>query len=202
MKFLFLHIPYNRLIDLVEGELPPNERAHLAEHLAVCIRCSGEVAHLERLIMSMRTDTSEDAPSAVIARAVNLMHSRTTLSSTAPSLRRHIVVMQRSAGAGFAPAFGVRSGPSSSQRLLFSSATHDVDLRIEPVDRAWIVSGQVLGESAAGGWAELQGALSAQRAVLNQQNEFTLPPVPAGGYQLIVHLMNADVEVSELRIGA
>jgi hypothetical protein len=124
------------------------------------------------------------------------------LSSTASSSRRQVVVTQRSTGAGFAPAFGVRSGPSSSQRLLFSSETHDVDLRIEPADRAWIISGQVLGESVGGGWAELHGAPSITQVALNPQSEFTMPPIPAGHYQLHLHLAEVDVEVNELRIGA
>jgi anti-sigma factor RsiW len=201
MNLFFPHIPYSRLADLVEGRLPPDERAHLEEHIATCARCSGEVAHLERLIGLMRTDTSEDAPPAVIARAERLFHSRTVSSSDSSNLRHHVLAVRRFDSLGLAPAFGVRSGEPSARQLLFSARAHDIDLRIEPAGQAWTVSGQVLGESAAGGQAELQGATSTTQVALNEQSEFTLPPVSAGHYRLVLRLANVDVEVDELKIG-
>jgi hypothetical protein len=141
-----------------------------------------------------------------MTRAVRLFHSRTTLKGTAPvsassNLRRHVMAVRRFDSLGLAPAFGVRSGEPSTRRLLFSADAHDIDLRIEPAGQAWVVSGQVLGESAGGGRAELQGVTSATQAALSEQSEFTLPPVPAGLYKLILHLTNVDVEVDELKIG-
>jgi anti-sigma factor RsiW len=189
------------LIDLIEDRLPPDELAHLQEHLATCARCSSELARLERLIWLMRTDRGVDAPASAMTRAVRLFDSQTVPSSTSASMRRHILATRYSANAGFAPAFGVRSGQSNTQRLLFSAETHAVDLRIEPADQAWVVSGQVLGESAAGGWVELQGAPSVMQVVLNPQSEFTLPPIPAGHYQLILHLADVDVEVEPVGLG-
>jgi hypothetical protein len=103
---------------------------------------------------------------------------------------------------GLAPAFGVRSGEPSARQLLFGVEALDIDLRIEPVGQAWVVSGQILGESAGGAWAELEGAANVWWASLSEQSEFTLPPVPAGRYKLIFHLGQIDIEVEELKIGA
>jgi anti-sigma factor RsiW len=202
MTGVFSHIPFSRLVDLAEGRLLPDERAHLETHLAACSRCSDEAAQLERLIGLMRTDTTEDAPPPVIARAVQLFQAQRLPASAAPGLRRHILAVLRFDSVGLAPAFGVRSGEPSARQLLFSSEAYDIDLRIEPAGQAWIVSGQVLGESTAGGQAELHGVTGANPAALNEQSEFTLPAVAAGRYKLILHLADVDVELDELKIGA
>lgn len=201
MNTSFPHIPSNRLADLAEGRLPPDEQVQLEAHLAACARCSGEVAELKRLVELMRADNAEDAPPSVIARTVRLFHSRAVPAPDSPGLRRHVAAVLRFDSAGLAPAFGVRSGEPSARQLLLSAEAHDLDLRIEPADKLWIVSGQVLGEPAAGGQAELRGETTTRQAALNEQCEFSLPPVPAGRYKLILHLANENVEVDDLRIG-
>jgi len=201
MSIFFPHIPVNRLADLVEGRLTPDERAQLEAHIAACARCSGELAQLERLIRLMRTDTAEDAPQSVIARAVRLFRSRSVPAPASSGSRRHVLAVLRFDSAGLAPALGVRSGEPTTRQLLFSAEAYDIDLRIEPAGQEWIVSGQVLGESAAGGRAELQSAMSTWQAALNAQSEFTMPPIPAGHYELILHLTDMDAEMDELKIG-
>jgi anti-sigma factor RsiW len=206
MSNLFPHIPFSRLVDLAEGRLHPAERARLEAHLAACTACSGEVAQLEHLIWLMRTDASEDAPLHVIDRAMRLFDSQaervgTACESALSGLRRHVQAVLRFDSLGLAPAFGVRSGEPSARQLLFSAWGLDIDLRLEPADQAWTVSGQVLGVATAGGRAVLQGAVNASQATLNEQGEFTMTPVPAGDYQLFLHLVDVDIEVDELIIG-
>jgi anti-sigma factor RsiW len=195
------HIPFNRLADLVEGRLTPDERTQLEEHITTCRRCSGDVAQLERLIDRMRTDTNEDAPARVIARAVGLFHSRTEPLSASSRDTRYVLAVLRFDSVGLAPAFGVRSGEPGARQLLYSTETHDIDLRIESTDPTWILSGQVLGEFTAGGIVDLKGETISRQTLLNEQCEFILPAVPAGHYLLNLHLPNVDIEVGELKIG-
>jgi hypothetical protein len=197
----------------------------LEAHITACARCSGEAARLEHLIRLMRTDTAEDAPPSVIAGAVHLFYERASPPLASSGRRRRILAVLRFDSLGLAPAFGMRSGEPSARQILFHAEVHDIDLRIEPApedwtssgslpgqpgdvfhtrqppDLAWIVSGQVLGETSAGGQVKLTSATSEGQARLNEQNEFTLPPVPSGSYQLILHLTNVDVEVNELKLG-
>ena len=83
----------------------------------------------------------------------------------------------------------------------FHAGVDEIDLRIEPAGQVWTVSGQVLGGSAANGRAILQGTSGISQTVLNELSEFTLPPVQAGTYKLILSLANVDVEIEEIRIG-
>lgn len=199
MNMFLHHISLSQLADYIEGCLPLDKRAELDAHLVACSRCSGELAKLERLIRLMRSNASEDAPHFVIKRAVALFRSRTT--PTFSGWRGRIPALLHFDSAGLVPAFGVRSGKPGSRQLLFSAGVDEIDLRIEPVGEAWIVSGQVLGEAAASGMATLQGAAGTGEAVFNELSEFVLPPVQAGTYKLILNLTNADVEIDEIRIG-
>ena len=195
------HIPFSQLADLVEDRLTPDEREQLEKHIAGCPLCSNEMAQLKHLVELMRTDTSEGAPPGAIARAVGLFRSRTMPASTVSDLHRHILAVLRFDSKGLAPAFGVRSGEPGARQLLFSAEAYDIDLRIETSDQAWIVSGQVLGESVVGGRVVLQGTTGTKQATLNEQSEFALPPAQAGIYKLILHLTSVDVEVDDLRLG-
>jgi anti-sigma factor RsiW len=201
MNNYITHIPFHRLVDLAEGRLPPDERERLQAHLAACGRCSREAAEIERLISLMRADTSQDAPRPVISRAVDLFRKSSSSKPASPGVKQRITASLRFDSLGLAPAFGVRSGEPSARQLLYSAESHDIDLRIEPAEPAWILSGQVLGESAAGGLADLQGVERAIQTRLNEQSEFSFPPVPAGTYRLVIDLAGHDVEIDGLKIG-
>jgi hypothetical protein len=94
------------------------------------------------------------------------------------------------------PAFGVRSGPSVARQVLYAAGEIDLDLRLAPDDGRWLISGQILGDCAAGE-VELTGCTEAEavRAPLDELCEFTLPPVPPGGYGLLVRFGDVEVEV-------
>jgi hypothetical protein len=203
MKPILNHLPFAKLADLAEGRLSPDERAPSLEHVSACGRCSAELARLEQVIGLMRTDRAEDAPPAVVSRAVSLFRLRAARASSEPSLVRRIMAALSFDSLQMSPAYGVRSGQQGARQLLYSAGENDLDLRVTPSGEEWVVSGQVLGaECVGGGQVELQGANQTSRAELNDQCEFRLPPVPAGSYQLRLRLADAEVEVPELELKA
>jgi hypothetical protein len=195
------HISFGHLVDYVEGNLPLDQRVDLELHVATCSRCYAELSELERLLGLMRTDDSQTAPSSLIDRAKDLFRLRNVPTTPPSGLRSRILAALHFDSLGLAPAFGVRSGKPGARQLLFSTGTDEIDLRIEPAGQEWIVSGQVLGESAASGRAILQGPSALSQTTLNELSEFTLPPVQPGIYKLILSLENVDVELEEIRIG-
>jgi hypothetical protein len=197
-----LHISFHQLADYVEGRLPLTQRMQFEAHFAQCSSCSTQVARLEHLIGLMRTDRSEDAPPTVVARVKKLFPSRPLPESTSSDLRRCIVAVLHFDSLGLTRAFGVRSGKPAARQLLFSAGVDEIDLRIEQTGDTWTISGQILGETAAGGKVLLYGEADTLRAKLNELSEFLLSPVEAGTYKLIVSLENVDVEIDELKIGA
>jgi hypothetical protein len=195
------HFSFGQLVDYVMGDLPLDQRVDLELHVATCSRCFEELAQLERLIGLMSTDNSQDAPVSIINRAKDLFRLRSVPTPPVTGLRSRILAALHFDSLGLAPAFGVRSGKPGARQLLYSTGTDEIDLRIEPAGEGWIVSGQVLGKSAASGRAILQGPSGLSQTTLNELSEFTLPPIPAGVYKLILSLVNVDVELEEIRIG-
>jgi hypothetical protein len=96
---------------------------------------------------------------------------------------------------------GLRAGQAAARQLLFSAGERDLDIRLTPAGTAWMISGQVLG-SEASGQAELRGDAIQVQAELGDLSEFALPPVPAGRYTLILRLAEAEIEVTDLEVGA
>jgi len=201
MNSITYHIPFSQLVDYVEGDLPLDQRVDLEAHVAACSRCFRELAQLERLVGLLRTDDRQDAPSFIIDRTKELFPLRTMPTPASAGLRSRILAALHFDSLGLAPAFGVRSGKPGARQLLFSTGTDEIDLRIELAGQEWTVSGQVLGESAPGGRAILQGPAGLSQTTLNELSEFTLPPVRAGTYKLVLCLADIDVELEEIRIG-
>jgi hypothetical protein len=201
MKLAPRHITFERLVELAEGRVAPEESRDASAHLSTCASCAGQLAQVERLTQMMRTDDSVDAPRDLLAGALNLFRARPRREGF---LRRVVAALSFDSGA-LRPAFGVRSGQATSSRqLLFSAGDVDVDLRLAPGEEGWAVSGQVLGE-CAGGWAELGGAEDegrAARAELNELCEFALPAVPAGSYTLRLRLDDLLIEIPDLNLRA
>jgi hypothetical protein len=199
MKLGPQHIPFERLVDLAEGRLAPDDSR---AHLDACAACAGRLAQVGHVTGLMRADTSEDAPRDVFAGAVTLFGARPVRVSAAAGLLRRVIASLSFDSGSQTPAFAVRSGqPGASRQLLFSAGDVDVDLRLAPAAEGWAVSGQVLGECGGGGWAELgvaEGEGEAARARLNELCEFALPNVPAGSYTLRLRLDDLLVEIPNL----
>jgi anti-sigma factor RsiW len=192
------HIQPEKLTDLVEGRLTPFESDTALAHVSSCSRCAAQLARLEQVIGLMRTDTAEDAPPEVVARAVRLFRSRAA-SAERPVLERIVATLSFDSMQA-SPAFGVRSGQSATRQLLFRAREKDLDLRVAPSNGGWVVSGQVLGE-CSGGQVELQGSSGAvAQAALNDLCEFLLPPVPTGNYSLRLRLPDVEIEVPEIEL--
>ncbi|HSL46878.1 MAG TPA: zf-HC2 domain-containing protein [Anaerolineales bacterium] len=201
MNLLPHHIPFRQLADYIEGEIPLDQRVDLEAHLAGCAQCSGELAQLERLIGLMRSDASQNAPSALIDRAIHLFESKKSKFLTSSDLRSRVLAVLHFDSKSLTPASGVRSAKPGARQLLFSTGVNEIDLRIEPSDQAWRISGQILGVETVSGTAILQGVAGNSEAALNELSEFTLPPVQAGIYRLILDLTDVEVEIDEIRVG-
>lgn len=193
------HIPYTQLVDWVDGRLTPDQQAAITAHLDGCMRCRTEAARIEHMLVTMQTDNSQDAPQALIARAVQLFRNRAV--APAPSLVQRLAAVLRFESTPLTPAFGLRGESASERQLLFAAGDYDVDLRIAPSPAGWQVSGQILGDELGAGVAELAGAEVALQATIDPMSAFVLPPAPAGRYALTLAWPSLAIAVDDLVIG-
>jgi hypothetical protein len=195
------HPPYNQLVDLVKGDLSAEQQIEIAAHVATCSYCATEVAWLEHILELYRTDGSTSAPPAALARVRSFLTSGVVSQGAGQLWRIRAVLTFDSADAPL--AIGMRSDRAGKRQLVFRAEELDLDLHVVPTGSRWIISGQVLG-SDDDGQAELRretGALLAT-APLNDLRQFTLPPVAAGTYTLIVQLNDTVIEIPSLKIGS
>lgn len=197
MSILPKHLKFERLVDLAEGRLNDAVCAETQAHLDECKRCATELTRLQQVIGLMRTDESVDAPRDLVAYAVNLFQQRPQTQSAV----RRVLALLSFDSLQQAQAFGVRSGAAAARQLLYSAGANDIDLRLTQSGEEWVVSGQVLGE-CTGGEVELKGESGNANAVLNEQCEFSLAPLPAGSYTLRLRLTDAEIEVPEFQLKA
>jgi hypothetical protein len=190
------HIPFAQLVDLVEDRLGAEEQRQARAHASSCGRCGADLAWLEQVIALMRTDDSIDLPAHVVGRAVGLFRSRPPPERSA--LRRRLRAALRFDSASAAPT--LRSRVSLERQLMFNAEGFNLDLRVRPEGRMWLISGQVFG-ALEGGQVELDGATGTTRTDLNALYEFKLPPIPAGSYNLTLRLGSIDVQIAGLEIG-
>jgi hypothetical protein len=192
------HPSFERLVDLVEGRLPPAEQIPLLTHLSTCERCAAERAWLTQVIGLMRTDTGEVVPSLLTARARRLFRPRVAPISTE---RRRIPALLQFDSRQSPLGVGVRGGEPAARQLLLKAEGYDLDVRISPAGSAWQVSGQLLGPETTGR-IELHGDSSTTGIDLNDLGEFSLPPVRPGRYRLLLCLPDFDAELSPLDLGS
>ena len=201
MSTMLNHLPFTKLADLVEGRLSSSEQETSSAHLSTCARCASQLASLQKVVDLMQTDEAEDAPAEIVSSAINLFHS--PAATHKPSLRQRIVAAISFDSLQMSPAYGVRSGDRVSIRqMLFNAGECDLDLRLTQSGEMWNVSGQVLGQECASGQVELVSDSSQTQVELNDQCEFTIADVPAGSYQLRLHLPDLEVEVPRIELKA
>lgn len=193
------HIPFSRLVDLVDGRLSDDDRAEIEPHLLACPRCASDVTWLRRVLGLMRADATENPPAHIVAAAKRLF--RPLDIPAGPSSRRQLTATLHFDSRQTPVAMGLRAGAQPDRQMLFAAADYLVDLRIAPSGALWAVSGQLLG-AEAGELVELRSPTRMARVPLNDMSEFVLPPVPPGSYILTVGLADLDITITDLELGA
>jgi hypothetical protein len=188
------HIPFVRLVDLVEGRFPLDDLVAARSHLAACPVCAAQIAWLERVIDLMRTDTAEQPPAHAVAAAKRLFRP------PAPAARRQIMAVLQFDSARAPAAMGRRAGAPAERQLLFAANDYLLDVRLMPQGSLWVISGQLLGITDVQK-IDLNGPAGTAQAELNNLNEFALPSLPPGTYTLRLQLADFDIVVAGFEVG-
>lgn len=191
-------IGFQCLTDLAEGRLDAREAESVEPAAAGCERDTADLAWLRRTIALMRMDDLEDAPPELIARAHRLFAP--TARPAPPGPIERFVAALRLDALDTAPALGVRSAHAPLRQLLYGAGAYDLDIRVSAVGDGWKVAGQVLGPELRGE-VTLRGDAGNTCAELSELGEFVLPPVPAGGYRLVLRGDGVEIEVLDLPVG-
>jgi anti-sigma factor RsiW len=193
-------IPYELIVDLAEGRLPQTDAAAIRARIAADPAAQAELAKAEALVQLMRSDESVDAPEHVISRALRLVRRGAAVQR--PSLLRTIIAALTSDSwqAPQSAAAGLRALTPWPRALLLSAGDRELDLQIAPHGDRWQLRGQMLG-TEEGGTAALERAGVRVDVALSELSEFTLPPVAAGRYTLVITQGELEIIVPDLELG-
>ena len=189
------HISLETLVDLVEGRATSAALEGAVAHISACSDCVDTLRRLQHVILTMNSDTAEDAPRDLLQSAINIFSPERQ-----PSALRHIIAILTFDSRHAGPAFGTRSLHNTSRQLLYSAEETDLDLRITVQNDECIVAGQVIRDGCLGGRVEISGDAASAAASLNEVCEFTLPAIPLGNYSLRVKMPDVQIEIPELEL--
>lgn len=189
-----IHVSVEMLADIAEERATSHAREAAMSHLSTCSTCRDTLLRLQHLILTMRSDKTNDAPPGVLTSAINIFSPEKRVP-----LRRIIALLTFDSH-NSSPAFAVRSLLSASRQMLYSAEEIDLELRITVQNDECILAGQVIGEGCAEGHVELSGVGGKSKATLNEICEFTLPPIPPGNYSLTVRMLDREIEIPELEL--
>src|SRR5262245_21847609 len=193
------HLQFEQIADLVEGRLGDDERAEATAHTAECSRCAEQAARLERAVLMMRTDTTEEAPRYAIASAVSAFRSR--VSGAESSLKRLLAALTFDSFQ-MESAAGLREGAIAERQLVYSAGDSTLHLQVSRSGDVWLVSGQVLGDCAGGEIEVRDASQESVKVALSGLYEFTVPPLKSGSYSLLLRLPDIEVEIPDFELGA
>jgi hypothetical protein len=156
-------------------------------------------ARLEAALRASRV--LEDAPEAVIQRAIGLW-SAPARQAPATGLRERLVAVLSFDSAGASPlAFGRRSAGADMRQLLFSAGERDIDLRVSPAGAGrWRVAGQVFGPDTAGR-ARVEVAGVVAECAWNELAEWQVDALPAGDCRVVLSSDGWEIELPPFALG-
>lgn len=154
-----------------------------------------------------RSRRLQDAPEAVVQRAINVFRARVPAAAAPSLLQRVLASLSFDSAGAWLPAHGVRGSAQASRQLLFSTEGRDIDLRIMAAEGGglrdsgrWVIFGQLLGPDREGR-AELNcGDGDVREVALDDMLEFRFDHVPGGSVRLALHLGGLVVELPPLDV--
>lgn len=198
MNYSF-HIPIETIADLAEDRISEEVREATMAHISTCSNCCNSLLRFRELIILMKSDQAEHAPREAVISAINLFRP---VLRTAPLKVPRIEAKLTFDSFAATPAFGMRSGFSSSRQLLYSTDNADLDLRLTIRNDECVIAGQVMRAGCTGGLVEISSATESREVGINQSCEFSFPPVPIGNYLLRVKMVDVELEIPELVLKA
>src|SRR6185369_1902888 len=188
------HISLEALVDIVEGRATSETLELAVAHISSCSDCVDTLRRLQQVILTMKNDTSKDAPRDLLQSALNIFSPERRASL------RHVIAILTFDSRLAGPAYGIRSLRNTSRQLLYSAQETDLDLRITVQNDECIVVGQVIRADCISGLVEISGDAGSATASLNEVCEFTLPAIPFGNYSLRVKMPDVQIEIPELEL--
>ncbi len=191
------HISFTELADLADERMEPSPDA--LRHVAECSHCSGQLQTIRQTTGLMRSDAIESAPAELVKFAKEIFRQRVEYRK--PSTLSRILAVLTFDSLTAAPAYGLRSQAGVGRQLVYSTETHDIDVRVSSENDEWQITGQVPGSLCASGEVKLESNSFSATTKLTELCEFSFSSVPEGTYKISVQLPDVTIQIPPLELG-
>lgn len=155
---------------------------------------------LNKIVNLMQTDDSADAPADAILWSKNLFRARA--AEPKRSLVQKVLAVLQIDLAPNRAVFGERSASAASVRqMLFTAGEDKIDLRIAKVNKAFKISGQILGENFAGAEVKLFNESKNFTVNSNELGEFSFDKISKDKYTLSLIFKSKEIVLENIEIG-
>lgn len=198
MSSLPPHTSYSTLVDYADNRLSSDEQRRVELHLSQCDHCSEQAEFLATLISRMRNEPTRGVAPEVFARVAAAMESRPAKRHSKTAIRKILAVLQ-SELPPLVPAFGERSGGTTTRQFLYRADQNAVDLHVTPERESLRVEGVILGPLEAGE-VELASSENSRITHFDESGRFGFLNVASGDYRLSLRWGGVEIEVSEIKL--
>lgn len=196
-------ISFETLADYQDGMADVEASVQVRAHLdAGCAHCREILAWLNTSAVTLREAQRVQVPQTALDRAYVLFRER----FRAPERISWLARLQFDSHRGLPALAGARGARPEGFQLIYSTDAHDIELFQEPTEAGtWYVIGQVMPREGDGTIVPQQVIFRAKEggnvSVTPQTEEFHLPSVPSGLYQVSLRLAEGDIALADVSIG-
>ena len=197
-------ISFETLVDYFEGRAEASAAARVREHLGSgCRTCQDHLAWLENITPTLHEVARVPVPQRALDSAYTLFRERFPVPPR-PSLLAFLQFDGRASSSLILS--GARSAAQERFELIYSTDDYDIDLFQEPTEEGtWFLIGQILPKKEDAEIVAQQIVMTAtdgkQVVVTPLKEEFYLPSLPAGTYEMRLQLAESDLVIPAVEVG-
>ena len=200
-------IALETLTDYQAGRADESTAAQVREHLdRDCVHCRQNLAWLEQAVTTLRQAHTVQVPETALTRAGAIFRERFRLPAVSNPVLSWLARLQFDSRHNSLAMAGARGAKNTGVQLVYSTNMHDIELFQEPNGQGdWVMIGQVMPR-------EGDSTIVPREIVLTERNgsrltftpesgEFHLPSVPAGLYEIALHLTEGEITLPDVGVG-
>lgn len=200
------------MADYQEGRLDERAAAQVREHLEQeCLSCRQNLAWLQRTSTTLRQAHTVQVPRSALTRAHSLFRERFRPADAVPASSSNpftawLARLQFDSRNSMPALAGSRGAKREGTQLVYSTDIHDIDLFQElNAQGGWYLIGQVMPREGTAIIVPIEIILTerdgSRLAFIPQSEEFHLPSVPQGVYEISLHLADGEITLPSVGVG-
>ncbi len=200
-------IALETLADYQEGRADERAAAQIREHLdRDCVHCRQNLAWLQNATTTLREAHMVQVPATALTRAGAIFRERFRPTVVPNPLLSWLASLQFDSRNTLPALAGARGAKREGVQLVYTTNRHDIELFQEPTGQGnWVMIGQVTpreGDAVLIPYEIVLTERGGSRLTFTPQSEeFHLPSIPGGLYDIALRLTDGEITLPDVGVG-